>query len=328
MKILITGMTSRQTHEQSRDGFITISGALANILRRLDHEVVVDAYSIKDSLADNGDKYDLVFVGLGPLKGLGTAYMYQALQAIVDNQDSVILYVDDTDTAKMGREFRTVLKRPFDYLKPFFMYKREWDVVSSNKSVLDSHLEIINILAGYTTSYWPLLVPSWSFDLAYTAGGRICGRAADAAVSFDPSSEFAIDLSNGNTAVEIDRELLWGTTWKSTSTAISKMGVFKWEVETIDTYSKFRFSHVGGVLSPSFIWAPEITIATSVGTPVAADWRELGPQFGDPFEELPANIEMMSQQERDQLAVDQHSVLISRLTDPTKIIEELVNKYV
>ncbi|UXE04267.1 hypothetical protein SEA_BLUENGOLD_125 [Gordonia phage BlueNGold] len=323
MKIMITGMTARQVNEQSRDGFITLSGSLAKTLRKMGHDVVTKPYQIKDSLKGETGDFDLAFVGLGPLKGIGTAYMYEAVQAIHDYYGRLVLFVDDTDTKKMGREFKTVLKRPSDYNKPFFMYKREWSTLQDPK-LFEKHMRTVEILAGHLGTYPPLLVPSWNFDLAYTAAVKLCTEAANNAITFDPSNDFSVDEG----ASRIERETLWGTTWDSTSTAINRMGVYRWDVETIPTYSKHRMSEVAGLLAPSSIWAPEITIATSVGTPVAADWRVLGPYLGPAFEVLPANIELMSEKERQNLAIEQKDALLSNSSDlPETVLEKLLGRF-
>ncbi|QGF20304.1 hypothetical protein SEA_SIXAMA_125 [Gordonia phage Sixama] len=323
MRILITGMTSRQVNEKTRDGFITLSGAIAGYLRESGHDVDVRAYSFSDQMRSDIAPYDRVFVGLGPLKGIGTAYMYGAIQCLREYQKDAILFVDDTDTLKMGREFKTILKRPYDYTKPFFMYKREWAIVEGSEEIKNEHLNVIDALAGNKSWYWDFLVPSWNFDLAYTAGSKICPHAANRAVSFDPSSAFAID---GDVS-EIDREPVWGTTWNSPSPAINRMGVREWDVETIPTYSKHRFSEVSGILVPNSTWAPEITIATSVGTPVACDWRTLGPYLGAPFEALTANIELMGEKDRQNLAIQQKNALLSNSSgSPETVLEKLLEK--
>lgn len=317
MKILVTGMTSQQINERNkRNGQITITGAIASALRELGHVVEVGPYSIEKSLAGAAESYDCIFVGLGPLKGLGTSYCYQAIQAILDYSYRVILYVDDTATQKIGREFRTILSRPTDYNKPFFMYKREWAYISNIESDLfKKHLDVIDTLAGNTAvdDHPVIVVPSWTFDLAYSAANKLCSNAANNVFSFEPSDYF--DVSASRTVPEHNT---WGTVYPVTSPAVNKMGVRSWEVETVT--DPRQFGSVSGILVPQAVWSPDIANGVKLGVPVASDWRTLGPQLGESFEALPANIELMNLEERDDLAKDQLIALKSKTFGSTSSI--------
>lgn len=317
MKILVTGMTSQQTNERNkRNGQITIAGAISLALRELGYDVDTCSYSIERSITRTADEYDCVFVGLGPLKGLGTSYCYQAIQAILDHPGRTIVYVDDTATQKIGREFRTILSRPTDYNKPFFMYKREWTYLSDIDSELfKKHLGVIDILSGNTPldDHPVTIVPSWTFDLAYDAANKLCANAADKTLNFDPSEYFDVKSPR----VIPDRDV-WGTVYPNTSPAINKMGVHSWEVETIT--DPRQFGSVSGVLVPKAVWSPDVANSIKLGVPVASDWRTLGPQLGESFEALPANIEMMNLEDRTDLANAQMIAMKSSSTLATNIV--------
>lgn len=311
MRILITGMTAQHVKAENRDKTRTVASALEDALIRGGHDVKLEPYSIEKSLSGETSKADVAFVGLGPLKGLGTAYMYQAIQAIHDHGSNVVLYVDDTDTAKIGREFKTVLKRPSDYAKPFFMYKREWSYVQDSSSDLfKNHMNVIDALAGNQNRYWPVLVPSWTFDLGYTAAAKISTHAANSVISFDPSAHFAFE--NLERVERVENEVkTWGTMYPTTSPALGRMGVHSWDVECIKG-SPARISEMDGFLVPSPIWTPEVQRSASLGVPVAADWKTLGPQLGAPFEALPSAIEMMDFSSRKELAKQQSKAMAYR----------------
>lgn len=322
-KVLITGMTASQIKTHNKAGIITLAGALKDAVEKSgDHEVDVKPYSISLRDTDDYSKYDRVLVGLGPLKGVGTAYMYEAIQALNDYSDrgssSVALYCDDTSTAKIGREFKTIVKRPFDYVKPFFMYKREWEYVQNQDSPLfNAHMSVIDILAGNATFdwYWPVFMPSWSFDHGYAAASKICTQAAHHLVSFNPSAYFKRDDISATPRKDSDREY-WATVYDPASPAINRMGVETWDVEQVKTDSKV-LAEASGLLVPSSIWTPDVQIGTSIGLPVATDWRTLGPFLGESFEALPANIELMTRSERDDLAERQSDALESHTANTT-----------
>ena len=327
MKILITGMTSQHTRSITRSGQLTLAGALEADLTALGHDVLVSTYPLaKDDkgvygtfwLNDGKEVFDRIFVGLGPLKGLGTSYMYQAIQALFEYCDRAVLFVDDTSTQKIGREFKTVLNKPSDYTKEFFSYKRDYHLIAGNDEALKTHFSVINGLAGNDwwrpEKYWPMLVPSWSFDLAYTAAMKVSPLAADRVISFDPSPHFAVPARK---VEQTDNDPYWGTMWQLTSPAINKMGVHSWDVECI-AGDPYRVHDVSGMLVPSSVWSPDIFLSVSAGVPVATDWRVLGSRFGEPFEAIATDIEGMTAENRTKLAKRQLDVLQSNLAGTTQ----------
>lgn len=314
-------MTAGHIKRYNRRGNVTLAGVFERVLIEMGAEVTLGPYSIKDRDLEMNNEYDRVLVGLGPLKGLGTAYMYGAIQALNDfgelGSTRVAVFCDDTSTLKIGREFKTVLKRPYDYVKPFFSYKREWDQVQDQDSMIfNAHMSMISLLAGEgsTDWYWPVLMPSWTYDLAYVAGSRVCTQAAHNVISFDPSVYFEHQKLEH---VETDEDPFWATAWKIGSPQVKRMGVESWSVENFEedvTYLR----EASGILVPSAIWTPDIHMGARLGVPVATDWRTLGPHLGESFEALPANVEMMSRDERSDLAAAQLSALKSRTARSTR----------
>ena len=306
MKILVTGMTSQHVNATTRAGRMTMSGVLQSALTTQGHDVEVRSYEMFEDRT-----FDKVFVGLGPLKGLGTAYMYRAMQALYDYKNDAVLFCDDTATSKIGREFKTILKRPSDYIKPFFMYKRDWEILVENESVRQQHMSMIDRLAGNQDKYWPLLVPSWTDDLSFACGALICQQAANNALSFDPSEYFAVKTKN-----DLLEKPVWGTLWDAASPAVNRMGVMRCPVENIADDLQ-RIGEMSGVLVPSAVWSPTISNSVSIGVPVASDWRVLGPALGEPFEALPSVIEMSSKESRTELAKKQHDAIQSKSSGST-----------
>lgn len=306
MKILVTGMTSQHVNATTRAGRMTMSGVLQSALTTQGHDVEVRSYEMFEDRT-----FDKVFVGLGPLKGLGTAYMYRAMQALYDYKNDAVLFCDDTATSKIGREFKTILKRPSDYIKPFFMYKRDWEILVENENVRQQQMDMIDRLAGNQDKYWPLLVPSWTDDLSFACGALICQQAAHEAISFDPSEYFAVSATR-----TVSSDPVWGTLWDPASPAVSRMGVMKWEVENIAD-DPLRIGEMAGMLVPSAVWSPTISNSVSIGVPVASDWRILGPTLGESFETLPSVIELMPEKSRTELAKKQYDAIQSKSSGTT-----------
>ena len=123
MKILITGGTASQVRESTIRQPITMSGLMAIALRERGHSVDVQPFSVQDiddDVTGVSNDYDFVFVGQSPLRGLGAAYMYCALAAQHRFSDRFAIFSDDVATRKMGAEWRIALKKPEDFVKPFW----------------------------------------------------------------------------------------------------------------------------------------------------------------------------------------------------------------
>ena len=68
-----------------------------------------------------------------------------------------------------------------------------------------------------------------------------------------------------------------------------------------------------------------------LGIPVATDWRTMGPQFGKPFECLAANVELMTDTERDKLAKEQLDVFLEKSSsreDLPNVLELMIERTV
>lgn len=313
MKILITGQTSSQIHETTKRSGLTLSGALAQSLRKQGHDVTVRPYTIAESLdAGNEDIFDHVIVGLGPLKGLGTSYLYGALQCIYDydvatpGEQRLTLFTDDISTRKIGSEHLAITRKPSDLTKPFFSYKKE-HALASEPSTTDKLLTVVAHLTGRTDwEHAPMLMPTWSQDLGFSACLGISRECGDAMVPFDPTRYFGHDIRKMASTHE---KSYWSTNWKTDSPAINKMGVNDWDVLHNSRASWNVLAGSQGVLIPSAAWAPELGIAAALGIPTAADWRTLGPALGACFEELPMNIEIMPEKDRTELAKAQYDTI-------------------
>ena len=313
MKILITGMTSSQVNESSPRNGLTLAGALALSLRKSGHEVDVRPYTIAESLDRHGDlEYDHVIVGLGPLRGLGTSYVYGALQCIFDYgvtnsaAQKLTLFIDDIGTRKIGREHHSILRKPADLTKEFFKYKREHDR-AQHPDTFAQLMTVVEHLTGTTDWNHPaVLMPAWSQDLGFKACLDISRICADKMVPFDPTAYFGHDVRR---IKSVHEKPYWSTNWPVDSTAINKMGTESWDVLHNSRASWNVLGGAHGVLIPSAAWAPELGIAAAIGIPTAGDWRTLGPALGAAFEELPMNIEIMSDTERTELAEAQYNAI-------------------
>lgn len=158
MKILVTGMTSRQCSEKASKRDVTFAWLLKQALEEMGHVVELRDPNVEEDLSD----YDHAFVGLGPLHGMGTNRSYGALAVCLRMWDGKLtIFLDDEDQGKVLGGLRTVLNDPGKrFCKEFFAYKRDWEVAKEEPyySWLLSGVKMLSENA------WPrLIVPAFAW---------------------------------------------------------------------------------------------------------------------------------------------------------------------
>lgn len=323
MKILVTGMTASQIHESTKRQGVTVAGAIAKALRDLGHEVTVSAFpveALKDPESYVTD-YDFAWIGQGPLKGLGTAYAYGALAAMDIFEKRCGVYCDDTGTRKIGSEYRSTMRRPADLVKPFWQYKKGWQTARED-DVFPRLIRQVELLAGEdeTRSHPPVFMPAWTYDFGFTAAVQMSVPASLNLYTADPSAYMETRLERHPVSEDAQ---YWVSAWRPESSEVNSMGVRLWDIEPITRVSWDPLSAASGILIPSAMWAPELLIATGIGVPACVDWRVLGKHFGPSFEHLPANLEVLDKSERDDIANEQHRLLLKESTSKEAVRDTL-----
>lgn len=311
MKILITGGTASQIRESTTRYAITLSGLMAKALRERGHEVDVRYFSVLDIDEDTtgvDNDYDFVFVGQSPLKGLGSSYCYCALAAQYRFFDRYAIFTDDLDTRKMNAEWRAALRKPEDFVKPFWQYKKDWQH-ARRKNTLPKLLGQVETLIGSEEEKYPeVFIPGWTYDLAFMSAVHLSPYARLTTHGVDPSPWIDTDLHR----CAPDEKRYWISTLNPTSRPVQQMGARLWSVEKMNTLTWKELESASGLLAPSAMWTPEVRISLLLGVPVVTDWKAMGTQFGGSFEGLAANVEMLEQSELDDLARAQLESLESK----------------
>lgn len=323
MKILVTGMTSTHVNETARSGAYNMSGIIAKVLRDEGMEVTVKALDLTDSEFETEiQSYDRIYVGMGPLKGLGTAYMYPALaiNALVA-RGKIVPFIDDTDTRKIQREFETCLDRPDELFKPFWRYKRNWNLVNDDD---DLQKQILHGVVEFKKAFFTyVLVPAWNADTAFRTMLRMNRQWADISLPVDASG-IVIPEGTLTPSPDMDKRPVWGTGWKEDSTAVLRSGTHAWEVERLNRRHWNGLATVSGVLVPGPGWCPEVAAAVPMGIPVSGHWKTLAKELGPSYEVLPGVVEMMSQSERNDLAARQADEFIKACTETDRLRDTIV----
>ena len=323
MKILVTGMTSTHVNETARSGAYNMSGVIAKVLRDEGMEVTVKAMDLSDpDYTEEVQSYDRIYIGMGPLKGLGTAYKYGALaiNALVA-RGKIIPFIDDTDTRKIQREFEVCLAKPEELFKPFWRYKRNWELVYDD---VDLQTQILYGVDEFKKAYFNfVLVPAWNADTAFRTMLRMHRRWADISLPVDASG-IVIPEGALTPSIEADRRPIWGTGWKEDSKAVKRSGTHAWEVERLNRRHWNGLATVSGVLVPGPGWCPEVAAAVPMGIPVSGHWQTLAKELGPSYEVLPSVVELMSAKERSELAARQADEFIKACTETDRLRDTII----
>lgn len=308
MKILITGMSSSNCRENG-----TIAGRIAEALRAGGHEVDVSKPSLKDVLEDNLP-WDKVYVGIGPVHGIGSASIYGALGLIGAYwpTNKLTLYTDDhLDAGKIGSGLRLFDRDKWRIVKPFYGSRREYHI-ASDPPVTDWLNEVIHSLARSEEEYPDVIVPAFTTDQAINTTRSISIGAMNHTVAADFSSLISMGESPEWTEPTDDQmkgEWLVSNTgllerfWYSTTSRYPED--LEWPVAVHPFYTYGYMRKATAAYLPIAGWHYIFKHAMELELPVATDWKTFGPVFGESWEALPANIEHMSASERSDLAFTQ-----------------------
>jgi hypothetical protein len=305
VKILVTGMTARQTRDTD-----SIAGFITKALEEDGHEVTCGKPSMEAMI--DGQGWDHVYVGLGPLHGLGTSSMYGALTAIGTHIDKCTLYVDDLDVSKIGSGFRVMRNNPMRLVKPFYVYKREWEF-AKQPEMHDFLMGVVNWLLA--VDEWPrLLVPAFDHDDAFSAGTRITGAAGRSAVAVDWSA-YMPDLSESYPEVpegDVEDFRWWATEANPYSRAVTDLGP-TWPVYQLPLNQLWKIERAAGFLAPDAMWTGRIKQVLDVNVPCGTSWRFSHQSLGEDFSYILAGIELMSDDELEGLVESQQQSFAARM---------------
>ena len=306
MKILVTGMTSRQTKEDR-----TVAGMLADLLRETGHEVTVERPSLERVLSGEiGEAYDHAFVGLGPLHGIGTSYKYGALATLGAMwSDRVTLYLDDVDSGKIGSGLRIMHNHNWKLTKPFYGYCAEFELASRPKNT-SWLLSVIDALLSSSADHPNILVPAFTFDDAFRTAGKITGGAAQHVTPVDWSvmatslkaDKDAAEGRYGPANAETPEGFWWSVEHVPEGRAVRSLGPYTWPVQQVDVKELGLIYESTGYLNPVSAWTPRFWQVVDAGIPIVTPWRVFADYIGDAYEVLAQTIEFMDDDERRDLA--------------------------
>ena len=319
-------MSAPQASSSSNKKSLTFAGVLDKVLTSAGHEVTwasPSVYMTKESL----DKFDAVLVGISPLTSVGANRVYGALSVInaLKDTDKLTLFVDTPTPSQIEVSLRAVITNPETLTKSFFSYRKEYSNVIADKDLLNSVLSGAKYLYenDWATTLYPKL--PWKSDIKLTPNAKtnLVGVNLDSHIILE-------------TDVESDRRPKWvidnlTTTWaKSTTAALSlPNSLMKWNKGwTDEQVAEQILRSIGAIVSPDkrdgTYWSYRYIQAINSNTPVVTDWKE-SHLIGDAWNILATNIESMSQEKRDLVAMAQRESYVANIPSKQQAVEILQN---
>lgn len=280
MKVLITGMTSRQCNADASRRDASFTFLLAEALRAQGHKVD----QRNPTMTEDYSEYDKVIVGVAPIHAMGSNRAYGALAAIMKTWTSgqLMMLLDDPDTGKIFSGLRTMCDAPERLTKPFFSYKLEYEL-ASQPQWRDWLLEGVKILRD---SIWPMTIlpqHSWAEGPPRLTGA---GERISIIIGVDPS--LMIDYPRPSAWTQ--RRQVWSVeasdknTWLNQQAPFLTLPVerhgsgglprFRDDLQRLETYTSVR-----GVVAPPVLdgawWTPRPWMASMAGALVLTDWRSV-----------------------------------------------------
>ena len=331
MKILVTGMTSRQANPEASKRDVTFAHLLTEALLHQGHDVEHRDPHILEDLSD----FDHAFVGLAPLHGLGANRMYGALAVILRTwgDGKLSLYTDDPDMAKVTGGIRTMVTNPDRFTKPFFAYKKEHDIASEPawRDWLNTGVKMLN------DTPWPrLIVPgfSWSspYDYYRTRVPHAEGRISTLDLtSFLPGEELEPnDAPEQRWVTEAKR----GDKWLNRTRPqhpVAFLGTPKSNADErrpADPQLLELYHRSQGVLhspiDPIGFWHSRIGYAAKAGTVFTTRWQDVQP-LGDAYTVLPATVDDLGSDGRTELVERQRAALLAVTPDKDAAAQSIID---
>lgn len=156
-RILQTGITTQHCGRGTQLKYDPVAKLFSRALEHYGYEVEHRVTTPDEDLTG----FDAIFVGLGPVNGLGARYTYGGLDAIARARQSgaaLVLYIDDWQTHLIQTSCRTMLKDPGRIAKDFLRGARDvpqWEWVRADTEHRDRLLGACDALVNRT---WPATV--------------------------------------------------------------------------------------------------------------------------------------------------------------------------
>jgi hypothetical protein len=328
VKILVTGMTSRQANSRSAARAVNFTSLLVDALQVEPNEVhwlEPDVTWTREFL----DDYDQVIVGVSPLLSLASNRVYGALNVIGHMWDDgpLTLFLDAPDAKKVATNLKVVSANPETLTKKFFSYRKGY----AQACVATKRNHLVRTVEVLASSDWPTtLVPALPWQTPETrpfwsaqtmvGGGYLALITPDA---FIEPSTLPLSAKKRRWAVE-NMKSDWyrrlGVTWP-----VEALTGAAWtnDVHALKVLGGSSATLIEPTRSGAF-WTPRYRQALLTLAPVYSDWSETS-VLGSSWELLPAAIEELRSGALTLLAEAQLEEYMARAPSAYDLYDQLTS---
>lgn len=326
-KIFLTGTSGTYASPSSNDRSLNFAGVLNKALTFSGHGVTWASPSVHTQTEDLKD-YDSVMVGISSLTSLNSDRAYGALNLInkLWGSDKLVLFVDTPSPSQIEVSLNAILTNPESITKPFFSFRKDYDSVSSDPSIVKSLISGIEFLKNeeWGTTIYPKL--PWrqqsDFRLSSNAKSKIAGINLDSflikdeSLSEDVSSKWVIDNDK--------------TKWSNMVVPTLALPTVPMKVDrswgNLMVYENIRGAW-GALISPDnkdgTWWNYRYIQALNAGTPIVTGWQE-SRFMGEVWSLLGPYLESVSPERRNLIALAQKESYLSYIPSKERAIYELI----
>lgn len=305
-------MTSPQSSRRLNVKSMSFTGALANILEDLGHNIEWGSPSVSVSKKDF-DEYDVIIVGIAPPMSIASNNAYGALNAIdvLWDDERLRLLVDSPSPESILANLRAVDRDSFRMFSNFYTQRKQYAEVMSNPKIKERVVSATRKLLNKT---WPTtLYPTTPWCDMSSISSKLPKGAQSSLASLCIDSYYLSSIAP-LTSSTVNNS--WAVDTKATKWALSTMSSLMFPVTLMkparsaddETVRKVLSTSHGALISPSnngtLSWSYRWVQAMNCGTPIASDWR-ITSRIGSSWSHLAAGIEEMSLIDRFELSVSQ-----------------------
>jgi len=316
-KILLTGMSAAQASRKANARTLSFAGVLEKSLTSAGHDVLWEVPSIgwtKEFL----DQFDSVIVGISPLTSLSANYCYGGLHVITELLDDkrLRLLVDSPQPGQITASLKSITANPQTFTKDFYTNRQGFQ--QANQDAVRTRL--LATIERLLTATWPITIyPSLPWQNVSAVSNQFSESARQSLVGINLDAELLQAVSYPG-----DRRLKWSAdssnspwTHKVSTGLVYPVSLMKWNKGWSDDLVEEQIARSTGVLitphkKDGTWWTYRYIQAMNTTTPIASLWTETV-KIGESWGNLAANIEALSQDERNTIATKQREEYLSAI---------------
>lgn len=331
-KILLTGMSAAQASSKANSRMLSFAGVLEQSLTSSGHEVVWQVPSIEWT-KEFFDQFDSIIVGISPLTSLSANYCYGGLHVITELIDDkrLRLLVDSPQPGQITASLKSIAANPQSFTKDFYANRQGFHQASQDAV----RTRLLATVERLLTTAWPATIyPSLPWQDASNVSRQLSEPANQNLVGINIDAELLMPKK-----LQVERRLKWSadslsSLWaqKVCNGLVYPVSLMKWNKGWSDSLVEEQIGRSTGVLiaphkKDGTWWTYRYIQAMNTETPIATLWTETV-KIGESWGTLAANIEALSQDERNTIAIrqrDEYLAAIPSLDDARENLRKILD---